>query len=229
VSHPLTGVAVEHSRRFQTIAGMTNALRMITAFTSLFAGTTTVPDSASSHAQAKPAIVMIGMSQAEQQGALRSAALFTEAGLDLPPVTIRRHPDTTACNGHEGLHHKDGGRSVIDICTQTSGALEERMILHELSHAWAFHYLTPEHKLAFKTVRGWDSWLDYAKAEWKDNGAEQAAEIMVWGLSDHPVQPIKISGTTCSELHDGYVALTGLEPLHGYTDLCDETVKALRS
>src|SRR3954469_456347 len=112
---------------------MTNALRLIPASTSLFAGTTTLQDSATSHAQTMPAIVMIGMSLAEQQGALRSAGLFTEAGLDLPPVTIRRHRDTTACNGHEGLHHKDGSRSVIDICTPTSGALEERIILHELS------------------------------------------------------------------------------------------------
>src|SRR5437763_932411 len=132
---------------------MTNALRIITALTSLFAGTTTLHDSATSRAQAKSAIVMIRMSQDEQHGALHAAALFAEAGLHLPPVTIRRHRDTTACNGHEGLHHKDGGRSVIDICTPTSGALEERMILHELSHAWAFHYLTPEHELAFKVLR----------------------------------------------------------------------------
>jgi hypothetical protein len=208
---------------------MRNALRIITAITGLLAGSTVLHDRSSSTAQAAPAIEMIGMSAAEQEGAMRSARLFADAGLDLPPVTIRRHTDTTACNGYEGVHHKAGNRSVIDICTPTSGAWEERTILHELSHAWAFHYLTPQHEQAFKAIRGWHSWLDYGRAEWKDNGAEQAAEIMVWALSDHPVHPVKIDRNSCAELHAGYVALTGLQPLHGYTNLCDEKTQTVRS
>jgi len=208
---------------------MTNALRIITAIAGLFTGTLSLHDSPTAAQSTASSVVLIGMTPAEEAGAIHMVALFAEAGLQLPPVTIRRHDDTDACNGHEGLHHTDGDRSSIDICTPDRGAWEERTILHELSHAWAFHYLTPANKLAFKNLRGWDAWLDYRRAEWKDNGSEQAAEVMVWGLSDHPVQPTKIDQTTCAELHDGYVALTGLEPFHGYTDLCDETVRAQRS
>ena len=114
----------------------------------------------------------------------------------------------------------DGDASVIDICTSSSGQWEERIILHERSHAWSFHYLTPEHREAFKQVRDWEHWLDYDNAAWKEIGSEQAAEIMVWALSDHPVQMMKIGGDPCADLLAAYVALTGLEPLHGFTHRC---------
>ena len=209
---------------------MTNALRIITAIAGLLTGAAPLRDAPATGQGSSPAVVLTGMTAAEQAGTMHVVELFAQAGLQLPPVVIRRHVDTVACNGHEGLHHTDGDRSVIDICTPgNSGAWEERTILHELSHAWAFHYMTPAQKQAFKVLRGWATWLDHDRAEWKDNGSEQAAEVMVWGLSDHPVQPTKIDDTTCAELHDGYVTLTGLEPLHGYTEMCDEKIRAQRS
>ena len=68
-------------------------------------------------------------------------------------------------------------------------------------------------------MRGWNSWLDDDQA-WE----EQAAEIIVWALSDQPVLVFKIDQNSCDELHDGYVALTGLDPLHGYTKFCAPSV-----
>src|SRR5262249_3947277 len=145
------------------------------------------------------------------------------AGLPLPPLTIRRHHhDFAPCNGNSGLHHMMGTESLIDICTAESGGQEARTILHELAHAWAFHFMTPEERQAFPDVRGWTYWLDYDKAVWSENGAEQAAEIIVWGLSDIPVPVLRIAHKTCADLRAGYVALTGLAPLHGLTNLCDE-------
>jgi hypothetical protein len=202
---------------------MTNTLRLMTAIATFVTGPLAPNQTSAFDHQPAPAVVTVGMTTDEQDAVARTVALFAEAGLQLPTLTIRRHHDMAGCNGHEGLHRIDGEASMIDICTTTSGESEQRTILHELSHAWAFHYLTPEHKEAFKQLRGWEHWLDYDSAEWEDNGAEQAAEIMVWALSDHPVQVIKIDGNTCAALHDGYSALTGLEPLHGYTDRCDPT------
>lgn len=199
---------------------MTNSLRLLTALATFLSGFAAPIDIPTANDQTRPPVETLGMTVAEQAAVTRDIALFAEAGLPLPPVTIRRHHSEVGCNGHEGLHRLDGEASVIDICTSSSGQWEERTILHELSHAWAFHYLTPEHREAFKQVRGWEHWLDYDNAEWRDNGSEQAAEIMVWALSDHPVQVIKVDAHTCADLHAGYVALTGLEPLHGFTELC---------
>ena len=200
---------------------MSNALRFLTAIATIFTGAVAPHETAVSHALPAPSVELIDLSTDEQAVAWRDIALFAEAGLSLPPITIHRHHDRAACNDHEGLHHKVGDRSVIDICTTYSGVWEGRVILHELTHAWAFHYLTPEHKAAFKELRGWQYWLDYNHATWEENGTEQAAEIMVWALSDHPVPVLRIDQHTCSQLRDGYVALTGLEPLHGYTEYCE--------
>lgn len=202
---------------------MTNTLRLLTTLVTFLTGLVAPIATPATDDQTFPAVVTVGFTVAEQDAVTRTVGLFAEAGLQLPPVSIRRHDDAAGCNGHEGLHRIDGDASVLDVCTASRGEWEQRTILHELTHAWAFHYLTPEHKEAFRQLRGWEHWLDYNQAEWKDNGTEQAAEIMVWALSDHAVQVMKIDDSSCADLHDGYVALTGLEPLHGYTDRCDST------
>jgi hypothetical protein len=203
---------------------LTAALRMVTCCTGVLA-----PHETTSSDEITPAVQLTGLSTSEQDAAYRTVQLFADAGLELPPVTIRRHHDTTACNGHDGLHHSVDNRSEIDICTVETDNAETRVILHELTHAWAFHFLTPERKEAFKQLRGWEYWLDYNHAEWKDNGTEQAAEIMVWALSDEPIHVNQIDHNSCAELHAGYVALTGREPLHGYTDRCDDVSSVQRS
>jgi hypothetical protein len=170
----------------------------------------------------EPSVVLVGMSPAEEATATHVVDLFAEAGLDLPHVEIRRHHDTEGCNGHEGLHRVSGASSVIDICTEDNLDWTGRTITHELGHAWSFHYLTPAARASFQQVRGWDQWLTNDNA-WEDNGAEQAAEIIVWGVSDHAVPVVKIDDNSCADLLAGYVALTGLAPLHGYTDLCDDS------
>ena len=202
---------------------MFDTLRLLTATATIFTATLPFHDTAAPapHSEAAvPTIVVTGMSANEESVATRVAGLFAEAGLELPPVEIRRHHDMAGCNGHEGLHRTSAERSVIDICTTESGDYEERTILHELGHAWSFHYLDPEHRRAFQELRGWEHWLGN-DVEWEDNGAEQAAEIIVWALSDHSVPVLRIDHNTCADLHAGYVALTGLEPLHGYTDRCE--------
>jgi hypothetical protein len=198
---------------------MSIAIRIVTAVATAVTGVLVPSEPSPSVRQATPSIELLGMTADEQAAARHQVALFDAAGLSLPPMTISRHDDKAACNGHEGLHRTDGARSVIDVCTIT-GVWQARTILHELTHAWAFHFLTTERMAAFKSLRGWQHWLDNDTV-WEDNGAEQAAEIMVWGLSDHAVPVVRIDQRSCSELEAGYFALTGLEPLHGYTTYCD--------
>jgi hypothetical protein len=201
---------------------MNNMLRLATAIATFSTGILFPHETTTSDSEITPAVQLTGMSPSEEAAAYRMVALFADAGLELPPVTIRRHDDTEGCNGHDGLHHSVGNASEIDICTVETDSAETRVILHELTHAWAFHFLTPERKEAFKQLRGWEHWLDYNHAEWKENGSEQAAEIMVWALSEEPIHVNQIDQNSCAELHAGYVALTGLEPLHGLTDRCDD-------
>jgi len=208
---------------------MSNAARIFTAIASLISGVAVPHETVASGVRPTPSIELVGMTADEEAAARRDVALFVEAGLPLPSLTINRHHDRVACNDHEGLHHESGSRSVIDICTTESGVWEARTILHELTHAWAFHFMTRDHQRAFQKVRGWQYWLNYDDAAWEDNGAEQAAEIMVWGLSDHAVPVMRIDQRTCADLRAGYVALTGLEPLHGYTTYCDGRTNVLVS
>lgn len=228
MSRPLTWFEPGHSCRFQTIAGMNTALRLLSAISSFVAVSVTVPATASAH-QVPPAIITINMSAAEHDMAIHTALLFTEAGLRLPTITVRRDADREKCQNHEGLHHVVDDGSLIDICTTDTGAVEAQLMLHEMGHAWASHYLTSAHRQAFRNVRHWTYWQDYQRAEWRYNGTEQAAEIIVWGLSEHPVQVAELDNHSCRELHAAYVALTGLEPLHGYTDRCDDVAPDHRS
>lgn len=200
---------------------MFKAIRILTSLYALLS--LPVADDGPDHAPAAD-VLITGETQAERQATYHTLSLFAEAGLELPAIEIHRHHDFDPCNGFQGLHRRFGDRSVIDICTVEVGDFEQRTLLHELGHAWTEHFLGEEHKLAFQQLRGWTSWLDYDNAAWEDNGAEQAAEIIVWALSEHPSAVVKIHPNSCDDLHDGYVALTGRQPLHGYTKPCNASI-----
>ena len=61
MSRALTGIGIEHSYPFQTIAGMTNALRIITAIAGLFTGTLSLHDSPTAAQSTASSVVLIGM------------------------------------------------------------------------------------------------------------------------------------------------------------------------
>jgi hypothetical protein len=63
---------------------------------------------------------------------------------------------------------------------------------------------------------------DDGSAQWHTYGAEQAAQIIVWGLIDRPIRIATIPDSSCVDLRTGYILLTGRRPLHGYKDLCAE-------
>ncbi|MEM9608488.1 MAG: hypothetical protein AAGA99_13780 [Actinomycetota bacterium] len=146
--------------------------------------------------------------------------LFDEAGLELPPLVIAQHRGTEACSGHPAVHRFDGRVSSIHLCDPEPGGYIEYLLLHEVAHAWAARSLTPEAESAFQALRGYPVWRDHTNFAWHQNGTEQAAEIMVWGLIDRPFVPARIDDNGCTALVDGYRTLTGRTPLHGFTDLC---------
>ena len=80
--------------------------------------------------------------------------------------------------------------------------------------------VSAENLAAFQELRGYEFWLNYDEALWHENGTEQAAEILVWGLVDRPMAMSRITDNGCDDLLAGFVTLTGQQPLHGFTDLC---------
>ena len=147
-------------------------------------------------------------------------ALFDDAGLALPPMHFVAHGTTAGCFDRAGAHVHRDGRSMIHICTMDAGPIQEFLYLHEMAHAWDRRALSNERRHAFLETRGLDEWRS-EDAEWHELGAEQAAEIIVWGLMDRPIRSIRIPDNSCAQLRAGYLTLTGDEPLHGYTDHCD--------
>lgn len=140
---------------------------------------------------------------------------FDQAGLQLPPLQfVYQHGDRTPCRDRDGLHHTVDDVNVIEICATEPSYPMQVMILHETAHAWADHSLTPERKTAFQEIRRWEHWRNYEEAAWHENGTEQTAEIMVWGLMDRPIRIVRILQTACDQLHAGYRILTDTNPLN---------------
>ena len=144
--------------------------------------------------------------------------LFERADLDLPRIEFVGHDDRDGCHGRDGAARRTDGGARISLCAQEIGPVQEWVILHEIAHAWDYHNLDDERRAAFLELRGLDSWRE---GVWHERGAENAAEIMVWGLIDRPVKPGHIYDTSCEDLLAGYLVLVGDQPLHGYTEACE--------
>jgi hypothetical protein len=165
-------------------------------------------------------VVLIGLSASQAHVVSHAVALYAEAGLVLPPVVVHGSDDREACDGRDGLHRPDDQGSEIFVCSSKANDWFRRVVLHELAHAWAESGLTVEHRDAFQALRGWEHWLNYELADWRDNGTEQAAEIIAWGVSDLAAPTVQIDHASCAELRAGYLTLTGAEPRQGLTAAC---------
>ena len=134
---------------------------------------------------------------------------LSAAGLQLPPVQVAFHAGTDGCRGNVG-YQVDGH---VDLCIRL--AMEpgpERIVLHELAHAWCDEHLTDAARLRFMASRDLTDWNGTA-TDWKDRGYEQAAEIIAWGLGDGTMLPSIDGPTDIPTLTQGLRILTGVAPL----------------
>ena len=88
------------------------------------------------------------------------------------------------------------------------------------SAPWSTIGLPDQRRDAFQVLRGWEHWSNLDVVEWRDNGTEQAAEVIAWGVSDKATPTVQIDHDSCAELRTGYLTLTGIEPSQGLTSLC---------
>ncbi|MDJ0767815.1 MAG: hypothetical protein QNJ12_03440 [Ilumatobacter sp.] len=148
-------------------------------------------------------------------------SLFEEADMELPSIRFNYHgEDRTGCNGAQGLHRHAPEGSNVELCMTAPGFPTAVTILHEFAHAWVDHNAGDDARSAFQELRGYDHWSNYDEVIWHENGIEQAAEIIVWGLVDRPLAMLRITQNSCAELEAGFVTLTGQLPLHGFQDHC---------
>lgn len=142
--------------------------------------------------------------------------LYADAGLELPPLEFEGYPTREPCRGGRGFYNGSRSPATIRICVPA-----ESVFLHEIAHAWDDYALDDDRHEAFLELRNLEQWWDDSSTHWHMYGAEQAAQILVWGLIDRPIRIATIPDAGCADLWVGYVLLTGRPPLHGYTDLCD--------
>jgi heat shock protein HslJ len=166
------------------------------------------------------ATAIIGGTEAQHAMAEWALARFDEADLPLPSMTIEFHTDKADCNGYLGYYSRSDKQ--LDVCNQGSPRTEPiHTILHELAHAWSFEYLPKDIVEAFTEDRGLDAWHD-ADARWWQQGQEQAAEVVAWGLMDEaePFNSIWVIGEECERLSEAFAYLTGVDPLHASSHSC---------
>ena len=179
--------------------------------------TVSAPDMNASAATTQ--VEFVDLSAEHSEIATWAVGLYQEAGLELPAITFVYHgDDTDACEGWFGVHEVTEGRSVIGICTSRTTRQLENLFVHELAHAWCAHSLPEERRSDFQELRSCPVWR--GDVPWHERGAEQAAEILMWGLVDRPTGVVTIDDHGCDDLEAGYRALTGDAPLHGYRDYC---------
>lgn len=155
-------------------------------------------------------MVISGATAAEERTVDWAMRRFRVGGLEgLPPLEVVLHGSRTACDGYLGLFF--AGR--IDLCTE--GLLEpyaRKFALHEMAHAWIEANLPDEQLVRFLRIRGIATWNDQ-RLPWKERGAEQAAEIITWGLGEGEIAPMLPTPVDAETLASLYVLLTGRAPI----------------
>jgi hypothetical protein len=144
---------------------------------------------------------------------------FAAAGLELPELTVSYHSDTAACDGFIGIYRSGAGQ--LQICNRGNRRTEPRhTVLHELAHAWSFTTLSGDDIDRFNDHRGLRLWQ--GDEAWWQQGAEQLAEIVLWGVQD-PSDPFRSVWTHtegCDELAAAFRLVTGTEPLNDSGKYC---------
>ena len=159
---------------------------------------------------APPALTLHGADAAQARTVAWATERFRTAGLEsLPPLHVVLHATRTPCDGYLGLF--SSGR--IDLCTE--GLLEpsaRKFALHEMAHAWIEANVSAEVLDRFLRARCIATWNDRQRP-WSERGAEQAAEIVAWGLGEGKVAPRLPEAVDPATLADLFELLTGRPPI----------------
>ncbi len=152
------------------------------------------------------ALTVVGGTDEQRSMVDWAAGRFEAAGLELPSMEIRFHPDRDDCFGRIGYYHLD----IVHLCLMRATTDSSRTVLHEMAHGWLETNVTGVERDLFLLHRGLRNWNDH-EAEWEQRGTEQGAEIIEWALGeqgDGTLLP-SIPGNDPGQVAAAYEMLTG--------------------
>jgi hypothetical protein len=124
---------------------------------------------------------------------------FRDAGLQLPDLKISF---PVICSGKGALYHV--GKRAIDFCR-----INKNRALHEFAHAWDDTSGAVD-RVAFLRLRGLSVWWGGLEMPSGEQGAEQLADIIAWGLMGFETRNVpQIPNNSVSELRKAFIMLTG--------------------
>jgi hypothetical protein len=162
--------------------------------------------------ESAPDLAVHGYADRNEKAIAWALSRLELAGLELQVnLEVRFHRSTEACGGwnHDGLHTPFSDRHRIDVCV-IDQAGQERVLLHELAHVWAYRHLDDDERRGFLELRGLEAWND---GEWRERGTEHAAEVLRWGLGEQSLLPGRLPNHDVESLTEAFEYLTGTEPL----------------
>jgi len=155
---------------------------------------------------------------------------FDNADLERPRVERVTFPPTLACSrGFTGIASHGETASRIELCLTVevlTGTTEfplaaRRAALHELAHVWIRGFVDEFVQDTFIAMQGLDAWT--GAETWQDNGSEQAAELLMWGLMDTPIVP-RLPGSSCESRAAAFGLLAGTAADQRTDDCTDEPI-----
>jgi len=185
-----------HAHTTRTIASLGVVLAALVAPTaiqpaqSLGAPASKAPVEETSSVEALPVEPVIYALDVDETVYATTIATFEDHGFEAPDFLARFHTTPEPCKGHRGLHVVTAdGVSTVNVCATHDNRLvvetvRERTLMHEVAHAWIDQNVPVAQRVAFMELRGLTEWDNGAIAAWENLGAEHAAEILLWGMTD---------------------------------------------
>lgn len=143
------------------------------------------------HAEREPAHALVadtvrvfGADDEHQRLVRWAFGRYEHAGLEVPPIDVHFHPDTSGCYGHIGSQL---GRRV-DVCVVIVSEIARDALLHEMGHAWIDENVSAPVRDRFMAMRGLHAWNDQSVI-WDERGFEHAAETLAWALGHRYLAP----------------------------------------
>jgi len=146
---------------------------------------------------------IVGGSPQQHLDIRAAATRFAAVGLELQPLTIVIHADRSGCEGASGLYWPSEHGDRIDLCADG-----ERLVLHEMAHAWGYHALDDVERDDFVARTGMPTWKSHDHPHGK-RATEVAADAIAFGLMSQPLAG-DAARRALSDL-DHFVVLTGFE------------------
>lgn len=175
------------------------ALLVVTAAVAL----SRLPTSAASHAP----VTFHDATPSQRALVVWALHRYARAGLVLAPLDVTFHTDPSGCQGNSGLYAAER----LDVCVADASEYARKTVVHELAHAWCEANLSPADQRWFLRLRGLTTWGSLSQP-WGLRGAEQAAEIITWGVGDRATPPL-LEDDDPAQLRLAYEGLTGSTPL----------------